>query len=859
MARLTDTLGGTSFQPRTISQGPSGPSFLQGAADLGKDLVGLAGQRSRASATKQNDAAADEYALGVFQTLTGIDLTADPETQRTISEAQRLTKARDKGTISKTVYDIRMENMTAELLRKNPENAAEYMAQAYTMGVDNYLFREAYEQKQLGQQSLDNMIKQRETALQAATNAGIYWSDEESGVIAGMNVLQKQEEQRMIKERLDIALKEMEMNGKINEPLIKEARRALVTSSIDMVAIQATSGFNQLYDLQQMIDGTPERAEAFDQALATARAQINQLSLNAERFMRQPQGTITGADGREISLNYQEEDIVALRNSINYYKGMFDELAEMDPERRARWLARMKEENEISMYENVPSVMALAEQLGGLGVVVDMMTLPEKYNLPPELITEWRESFNKGFSAYTAEVRNRITPQYIHDETMNGRNPSLSSNPEVRKKAFPQNAALLKSSQTLLREATYKPEEKEKVLENYKNYNIDVINALSAYTPNSIRPENVTKAIDVAFNTDWITGVLTYQTQGGSPDVASQLLRQGGISATTFLEGFVNDFNNQGGNFSDLQIEYNRQLQRYVPIEAPLVSRSDPETGLPIAYSGTMIPKRSREAAAQANKLLAFINEVSKHEELIPANVLKGAGEEGEVLTLSDVVASRQGLDGAVANYESNAARAQQQSADQLFRSAADNFGINTNPFMSMGASSGQQFSGSMLSPSVPKEFQPFITSAVEEFGGDTGFANVFTRLLKAESNFNPTAEGRHIEGQGTAKGMGQFMDATFEEVKNALGDPSMDVNNPEDNIRASAYYLKQMYDRYGGDPIRALMAYNWGPGRVDNWTPGKKAPKETMDYVVKIMMALDTSKFDDAQIESLFRSVTGG
>jgi hypothetical protein len=51
--------------------------------------------------------------------------------------------------------------------------------------------------------------------------------------------------------------------------------------------------------------------------------------------------------------------------------------------------------------------------------------------------------------------------------------------------------------------------------------------------------------------------------------------------------------------------------------------------------------------------------------------------------------------------------------------------------------------------------------------------------------------------------------------------------------------YLEAMYKKYGNKP-HALMAYNWGPGRMDKWLASgadpKKVPSETRDYVKSVM-----------------------
>jgi soluble lytic murein transglycosylase-like protein len=78
-----------------------------------------------------------------------------------------------------------------------------------------------------------------------------------------------------------------------------------------------------------------------------------------------------------------------------------------------------------------------------------------------------------------------------------------------------------------------------------------------------------------------------------------------------------------------------------------------------------------------------------------------------------------------------------------------------------------------------------------------------------------------------------QLMDSTADE----LG--VTNVFDPEQNIRGGTEYLSKMIDRYNGNLIHALAAYNAGPTRVDRYK-GVPPYRETKRYIKKIKRVLE-------------------
>jgi soluble lytic murein transglycosylase-like protein len=119
---------------------------------------------------------------------------------------------------------------------------------------------------------------------------------------------------------------------------------------------------------------------------------------------------------------------------------------------------------------------------------------------------------------------------------------------------------------------------------------------------------------------------------------------------------------------------------------------------------------------------------------------------------------------------------------------------------------------------------EPVITLAASRAGISPQLVRA---VISQESSFNPCA----VSSKG-ALGLMQLMPGTARQL--GVSNPF----DPSQNINAGAYFLRQLIDRYGGDLVLALSAYNAGPGTVDR--AGKMpAIPETANYVRRIMGSL--------------------
>jgi soluble lytic murein transglycosylase-like protein len=135
------------------------------------------------------------------------------------------------------------------------------------------------------------------------------------------------------------------------------------------------------------------------------------------------------------------------------------------------------------------------------------------------------------------------------------------------------------------------------------------------------------------------------------------------------------------------------------------------------------------------------------------------------------------------------------------------------------GATGVPTLSGT-LSGGSPTQYDAQISAAAAKYGLDPA---LLKGLIRQESNFDASAQS----GAG-AQGLTQLMPGTAA----SLG---VDAGDPAQAIDGGARYLKAQLDRFGGDPAKALAAYNAGPGAVAKYG-GVPPYAETQGYVQKVL-----------------------
>lgn len=191
------------------------------------------------------------------------------------------------------------------------------------------------------------------------------------------------------------------------------------------------------------------------------------------------------------------------------------------------------------------------------------------------------------------------------------------------------------------------------------------------------------------------------------------------------------------------------------------------------------------------------------------AILLESAGRPGEAL--NELAASRSAL-------LDLGSRARTQVAALLHALGAHQLGFRMARTLTASGrelESGSERAWQAWRFAYPRAFEPFVTSArsTHEVGEELVWA-----IMRTESHYAPMARSRV-----GARGLMQLMPRTARQIgaeTAKLGGRrhAARFGDPESNIWLGAWYLGALLERYGGQLVPAVGAYNGGPRNMDRW-----------------------------------------
>jgi soluble lytic murein transglycosylase-like protein len=143
---------------------------------------------------------------------------------------------------------------------------------------------------------------------------------------------------------------------------------------------------------------------------------------------------------------------------------------------------------------------------------------------------------------------------------------------------------------------------------------------------------------------------------------------------------------------------------------------------------------------------------------------------------------------------------------------------------------------------SHPAAAAPAPTPSLEEVIGNASQRHrldpaLIQSVIHAESGFNTRA----VSSKG-AQGLMQLMPQTASQlgVSNSF--------DPQANVEGGTRYLRELLERYNFDLVKALAAYNAGPGRVEKYR-GVPPYYETRAYVARIIREYNQKKAAEKKV----------
>jgi peptidoglycan lytic transglycosylase len=135
----------------------------------------------------------------------------------------------------------------------------------------------------------------------------------------------------------------------------------------------------------------------------------------------------------------------------------------------------------------------------------------------------------------------------------------------------------------------------------------------------------------------------------------------------------------------------------------------------------------------------------------------------------------------------------------------------------------------------LPLRHEDIIRQQAAEKGVD---ASLIAAVIYAESRFQDQTS------HAGARGLMQITPDTANDIERRSGGTTFevkDLSDPQINISYGTFYLGELLQRYDGNAVAALAAYNAGPGNADSWGGSSMSADdiptaETRGYVDQVL-----------------------
>lgn len=668
MASLTDNLNDPNYTP-PVRGGSAQDNIFGGLADIaGQGLKLFANNKASQKTTKENDIAIDELSMGIFQQGTGISLS-DPARDDMVY-AERLEKAKKAGTLDATAYDIRMQGVFADVLRKYPNEASDIMSYAKEKGINHYLFRQMEDENKKADALVDQSIQAEANLLTYATEKGL-WDPRTGNRNQAMSDALVHRAELTAQEARNAALDETIKNFNFNDPKFqaqkKQLEQEVVNGVLGELDMRSNGAMREIYAISDTAYnlGDKELTDTITGLWDEALMGVTMMGENMRMYMRAKSIEGTTADGKPVRIPFDKNAQEQLEGVIKQKTELFTMLKNKPLADQKAFIEKMKLDSELTDKQVFPTIDALKQATGGsIMNVFEWITYPDKYGLAAGDVAALKKEFAEGTSGL---VKN--SAQSLAQARQKLEMPSSSNDPNVAIPSTIQAGNFLRISRGLLTNGKFAtPADQNAALDMYENSMTDLTYMLNkVYMPNVINTENAKVAQSMMINKNTFADIDNYIAKGGDPELGELYRSQITISGANFVSTLARKGQEEG------RVTYDPMTHKFKAKETSS-DRLDPEASGLAGMGAEARTRKNLEYANTLNSYLDFMDFASTKTEVIPADLVKTAG-----INVRDFLARGMSLE----QINSAIAVKSQEQADlpnarELFDQAVDSFDFDS-------------------------------------------------------------------------------------------------------------------------------------------------------------------------------------